>query len=231
MRSVSLLYSIKEFERCLDDLHELPRLAGNERTVSRSVRARQLLGHVGRLLQASYLSDPTIPWNRQDADLKALITTIYEQQTTREDELVEVLGSTRLERLRGTNQVETYDGEILVPLTLSGATENWPPVLRFLLKKSGDFQDRVRVLLDKLRADGAESSWYEMELVQSLDRRLDVLHGVVRRMIGKLQLVNYSVSLDAQFEHLVTELLPILTGSETGDTNDIQHKLANERTQ
>lgn len=215
MHAQSFVWSIREIEGCLDDLHAQPRLAGRQVTLARSHRAREVLAHVTQLLSSANLTQPSAPWARHDDAIKTLLRAMHEAGTGTTAALHSRLDEPVIERLRKTGQIRTHGGSIVVPLDAVNGTANWPPLLGLLLDWATDLRDRTAQIIEKLRADNVTQAAEELWVVQSLFNRIDVFHDEIRRIRGMLQLLNSTVTIDQRLHDIVTEVLPAMFDDTT----------------
>lgn len=212
----SILWSVKEIDHCIQTLCDEPMLRGRELTITQSNKARMTIRELVELV-GNAPSQPSNPTRRCDSELTALLDVMYADRDAGRDVVRERLpdGTAVIETLQSAGQIETRHGEVFVPLQGHRAAHNWLPVLRLLVDWVGSLLGAARELVHKLRADGADDTSTELLLVQSLLRRIENLWRVCRLNLGHLQVLNYTVFVDAQLDRFVTEVFPDALTTDT----------------
>lgn len=206
----SVLWCAREIESCLVALHEQPILQGQPVTTRESDKARSTARQLVELLRGTALHRPSDAAARHDDGLEQVLAAMYATETAHVETVADALpaGSETINTLRAAGQLETAHGELYVPLRGTGSARNWPPLLRVLVERLGEFVDEVRTVAEKLRADGADDGTLELSLVRSLLRRLERLRTVLRSQLGQLQVVNYTVFVDSQIDRFLVDVVP-----------------------
>lgn len=222
MYARSVLWSAKEINECIDAMGEEPKLRGCDITVDQSNRARTTLRELVEMIQTSSFHRPSNPVDRRDQPLEMLLTTMYERRSAKTKTITGNLpdGDQTLRSLKGNDQIEMKHGEIFVPLRGVGTAQNWPPVLRLLLHQFATLIEGGRDLVQKLRADGADSDSTEFILVQSLVDRLEEFRKVFRSHLSHLQLINYTVFVESHFQQFLVDVIPESFSIETKTTEE-----------
>jgi len=205
MYASSLIWSIREVDSALDDLHGQPRLAGEQATAWCGLRARDLLSHLAQLLAATDVTRTVPPYKRYDNELQTVLATMYKTGTA-ELETLSAYVSEEIATLTSAEQIRTQDGQIIVPLRCHGQAVNWQPTLRLLQARTERCQTETKQILDRLTADGFSKKSPEYLLFSTIYERLTVLFETLRRTRGQFQLLEYSVHMDEQLDEILTTL-------------------------
>lgn len=206
MLARSIVWNLEHVNDCLDALHSQPQLCGRTETIDRSRAARQALFDTIELFKGSSPPEPTDPAKRLDDELQSVLAVMYAEKTTRRDVLRDKLSGATLDALRASGQIRIGHEEVFVPLDGVAGNLNWYVVYRFLLERVGRFVTSGRRLLDKLRAERAESTAQVTQLIRSLVERLQTTWQCFRRQLGRLQALCATVSIGAKIDVLLSKL-------------------------
>lgn len=219
MFAQSVLWCARDIETSLVTLHDEPILRGRPITTRESDRARSTTRQLLELLRGTPLHRPSSAADRRDEHLEQVLAAMYATETASVEAVADALpeGRETIETLESAGQLETDHGELYVPLRGTGSAQNWPPLLRVLVDRLGEFVDEVRTVAEKLRADGADGGTLELSLVRSLLRRLELLRTVLRSQLGQLQVVNYTVFVDSQIDRFLADAVPAAFGVDTAE--------------
>lgn len=216
MQARSVLWSLGTIGDCIGQLDEQPVLKGNPITIDQGNRARQTARELVELLRGVSCARPSNPTERTDEALREVLAAMYRTGSADVATVSKAVTSEQIDRLRSEGYVETVHGELFVQLDDPDTARNWPPLVHLLVEVLGRQVRRTQTLLARLSADGDRGTEYA--LLCSLRDRLDCLRTVLRSHLGRLRLVNHTVSIDADLSRVLAETLPGVFGAASTTT-------------
>jgi hypothetical protein len=223
MYARSVLWSVREIERCIDRLDEESQLQGHPHTVDFSNRARTTLHELVEMIRTGSYYQPSDPTKRRDDPLQSLLVGMYGLESVQTEILQPDLpeGKKTLEALKEGGHIEVRHGEVFVPLRGGGTARNWPALLELLVHRFVPLIEGTQRLIQKLRADGANKRSTELQLVRSLSDRLELFRNIFRSFLSQLQIINNTTFLNSQIHRFLIDVVPDMFSIETQKTEEL----------